>query len=111
MHFNPLKIQTRAGERGHTSRIPSNRNIPPIPPKAPNKLPRPLQRQSLIPKPVVAGGFTHRGRVVLEFRRVDEAEDVEAVGGHDYDGVDGGFREEAYGCEGVGGAELEPAAV
>lgn len=48
---------------------------------------------------------------MLEFRRVDEAEDVEAVGGHDYDGVDGGFREEAHGCEGVGGAELEPAAV
>lgn len=37
-------------------------------------------------------GFVHGGCVVvLQLGRVQEAEDVETVGGHDHDGLDGGF--------------------
>ena len=53
---------------------------------------RPLKRQSLVPEPMVPRrGFVHGGCVVLQFGRVQEAEDVETVGGHDHDGLHRGF--------------------
>lgn len=60
---------------------------------------------------MVAGRLVGGGRVALEFFGVQEAEDVETVGGQDDDGLHGGFAEERHGVDAVGGADLEPAAI
>ena len=83
------RAEAEAG--GSTSRIPGNRDILAIPAKKPDVVPRPLQRQPLVPEPMVTRGLVGGGRVELEFGAVQETEDVEAVGGHDDDGLHGGF--------------------
>lgn len=60
---------------------------------------------------MVAGCLVGSGRVTLEFFGIQEAEDVEPVGGQDDNGLHGGFAEEGCWVDAVGGADLEPAAV